>query len=42
VELLLYQHIVTGAARAALKRAYHSPQITSELCKKHGWDEGKF
>ena len=39
MELIVNQRIVIGAA---LQRAYHSPQMKSELCKKHGWDKGKF
>jgi hypothetical protein len=41
-ELLVNQRIVTGDAGAALQQAYHAPQMKSELCKNHGWDEGKF
>ena len=42
VELLVNQHIVTVNAGSELQRAYHSPQMKYELCKKHGWDEGQF
>ena len=42
VELLVNQCLVTGDAGEALQRAYHSPQMKSELCKKHGWDVGHF
>ena len=42
VELLVKQRIITSAAGAALQRAYHAPHMKSELCKKHGWDDGQF
>ena len=42
VGLLVNQRLVTGDAGVALQRAYHAPQMKSELCKKHGWDDGQF
>ena len=42
VELLVNQRLVTGDAGDALQRAYHSPLMKADLCKKHGWDTGQF
>ena len=42
VELLVNQCIVTSDTGVAFQRDYNAPQMKTALCKKNGWDEGKF